>query len=62
MEIKLNEDTQKWQKIAREYADNFLQPHEVHAELNNGELPKEITKRNKEQAVKLGFTAIDVPK
>jgi len=62
MEIKLNEDTQKWQKIAREYADNFLQPHEVDAELNNGELPKEITKRNKEQAVKLGFTAIDVPK
>ena len=38
MEIKLNEDTQKWQKIAREYADNFLQPHEVHAELNK-ELP-----------------------
>ena len=62
MEIKLNKNTKKWQKIAREYADNFLQPHEVEAELNNGELSKEITKRNKKRAVELGFTAIDVPR
>jgi acyl-CoA dehydrogenase len=62
MKINLNKNTQKWQKIAREYADEFLQPHEVEAELNNGELSKEITKRNKERAVELGFTAIDVPK
>jgi acyl-CoA dehydrogenase len=61
MKINLNKNTQKWQKIAREYADEFLQPHEVEAELNNGELSKEITKRNKERAVELGFTAIDVP-
>ena len=62
MKINLNKNTQKWPKIAREYADEFLQPHEVEAELNNGELSKEITKRNKERAVELGFTAIDVPK
>ena len=62
MEINLNKNTKKWQKVAREYADNFLQPHEVQAELNHGELPQEITKRNKERAVSLGFTAIDVPK
>ena len=62
MEINLNKNTKKWQKVAREYADNFLQPHEVQAELNHGELPQEITKRNKERAVNLGFTAIDVPK
>lgn len=62
MEINLNQNTKKWQKVAREYADNFLQPHEVQAELNHGELPQEITKRNKERAVNLGFTAIDVPK
>ena len=62
MENKLNKNTKKWQKIAREYADNFLQPHEVEAELNNGELSKEITKRNKKRAVELGFTAIDVPR
>ena len=62
MEINFNQNTKKWQKVAREYADNFLQPHEVQAELNHGELPQEITKRNKERAVNLGFTAIDVPK
>ena len=47
MEINLNKNTKKWQKVAREYADNFLQPHEVQAELNHGDLPQEITKRNK---------------
>lgn len=62
MELELNKQTKKWQKIARDYADKYLQPHEVEAELNSGELPKEITKRNKERAIELGFTAIDVPK
>ena len=43
-------------------ADDYLQPHEVEAELNNGELPPELTKRNKARAIELGFTLIDVPK
>ena len=29
MVIKLNQKAQKWQHIARDYADNLLQPHEV---------------------------------
>ena len=62
MEIELNNQAKKWQKIARDYADNYLQPHEIEAELNNGELSKEITSRNKKKAIELGFTAIDVPK
>ena len=61
MEIKLNDQAKKWQKIAREYADKYLQPHEIEAELNNGELSKELTLRNKKKAIELGFTAIDVP-
>ena len=61
MEIKLNDQAKKWQKIAREYADKYLQPHEIEAELNNGELSKELTQRNKKKAIDLGFTAIDVP-
>lgn len=61
MEIKLNNQAKKWQKIAREYADKYLQPHEIEAELNNGELSKELTLRNKKKAIELGFTAIDVP-
>ena len=61
MEIKLNDQAKKWQKIAREYADKYLQPHEIEAELNNGELSRELTLRNKKKAIELGFTAIDVP-
>ena len=62
MEIDLTKDARDWQRIARDYADNYLQPHEVEAELNDGVLPDEITARNKTRAMELGFTAIDVPK
>jgi len=62
MQIPLSRDAMKWQAIAREYADEYLQPHEVEAELNDGVLPKDITARNKRRAIELGFTAIDVPK
>ncbi|MGB5335793.1 MAG: acyl-CoA dehydrogenase family protein, partial [Woeseiaceae bacterium] len=62
MHIKLSKDALAWQTIARDYADNYLQPHEVEAELNDGVLPDELTRRNKQRAIELGFTAIDVPK
>jgi len=62
MKLEISKDAAKWQAIAREYADNYLQPHEVEAELNDGLLPSEITGRNKKRAIELGFTAIDVPK
>jgi len=62
MDIPLSTDAGNWQRIAREYADEYLQPHEVEAELNDGVLPKEITARNKQRAIELVFTAIDVPK
>lgn len=62
MKIELSDSANKWQKIAREYADEYLQPHEVEAELNDGVLPAEITKRNKTRAIELGLSAIDVPK
>ena len=62
MKIQLSKEAQNWQKKARDYADNYLQPHEVEAELNEGILPKEITQRNKARAIELGFTTIDVPK
>ena len=62
MNIELSDSAKHWQKIARQYADEYLQPHEVEAELNDGVLPDEITKRNKARAIELGFTAIDVPK
>ena len=62
MRINISKDALAWQKVARDYADNYLQPHEVEAELNDGVLPAEITQRNKKRAIELGFTAIDVPK
>jgi len=62
MEIPISKDARKWQRIGRAYADEYLQPHEVEAELNDGVLPHEITARNKKRAIELGFTAIDVPK
>jgi alkylation response protein AidB-like acyl-CoA dehydrogenase len=62
MHIEISKDALAWQKIARDYADNYLQPHEVEAELNDGVLSDDITKRNKQRAIELGFTAMDVPK
>jgi len=62
MHIEISKDALAWQKIARSYADKYLQPHEVEAELNDGVLPAEVTKRNKQRAIKLGFTEMDVPK
>jgi len=60
--IELSDSAIGWQKKARDYADEYLQPHEVEAELNDGVLPTEITARNKKRAIELGFSAIDVPK
>ncbi len=62
MKIQISDDARHWQAVARTYADEFLQPHEVEAELNDGVLPAEITKRNKSRAIELGFSGIDVPK
>lgn len=61
MNIDISKDALTWQRIAREYADTYLQPHEVEAELNDGVLPDAITKRNKTRAIELGFSEIDVP-
>ena len=62
MRIPLSDKAQHWAGIAREYADDYLQPHEVEAELNDGVLPADITARNKKRALELGFATIDVPK
>ena len=61
MDIQLSDGARKWQRTAREFADDYLQPHEVEAELNNGELPADIAKRNKGRAIELGFPGLDAP-
>jgi alkylation response protein AidB-like acyl-CoA dehydrogenase len=62
VKIELSKEALRWQAIARQYADEYLLPHEVEAELNDGELPAKITARNKKRAMDLGFSAMDVPK
>ena len=61
MDIQLSDSARKWQQTAREFADDYLQPHEIEAELNNGELSADIAKRNKERAIELGFPGLDAP-
>lgn len=62
MKPELSKTAREWQQIARDYADEYLQPHEVEAEMNGGRLPDDITRRNKARAIELGLAAIDVPK
>jgi len=62
MQIELSKSAIAWQNKAREYADEYLLPYEVEAELNGGVLPAEIVARQKKRAIELGFSAIDVPK
>jgi alkylation response protein AidB-like acyl-CoA dehydrogenase len=60
--IELSENAIAWQRKAREYADEYLQPYEVQAELNGGDLPPEVVDKQKKRAIELGFSAIDVPR
>ncbi len=62
MKIELTESARRWQALAREFADEYLKPYEVEAELNEGALPEKITRRNKHRAIELGLSAMDVPK
>jgi alkylation response protein AidB-like acyl-CoA dehydrogenase len=61
VDIQLSDSARKWQQTAREFADDYLQPHEVEAELNSGKLPTDIAKRNKKRAIELGFPGLDAP-
>lgn len=61
MKIELDAGAGAWQARARELAD-ALQPHEVEAELNGGELPAEVRAAHKKRALELGLSRMDVPK
>ena len=62
MKPELDQDALQWQRKAREFAVNMLQPHEVEAEMNGGVLPPDIRKKHKSTAIELGFSSMDVPK
>ena len=50
------------QKKIRKFVDTELIPWEVHAELNNGELPKEIEKKHIDIAKSYGLSGMGIPK
>jgi len=61
LKIQLSVSAERWSRTAREYADEYLLPHEVEAELNGGVLPVEIVAKQKKRALELGFGRMDVP-
>jgi acyl-CoA dehydrogenase len=46
---------------ARTFVDEELIPWEVHAEMNEGEIPEDVKQRHEKLARELGFTAINQP-
>jgi acyl-CoA dehydrogenase len=61
MEIQLDDVARNWQEKAYQFAREELIPHEVEAELNDGELPEDVLKHHHKRAVELGFSSMDVP-
>ena len=61
MKISMDEGTLAWQAKARKFVDEELIPSELEAEMNEGKLPPEVSKRHKKLAVKLGFSSMDAP-
>jgi len=62
VQIKLDDAARAWRDKAREFAESELIPWEVKAEMNEGCLPAEISKKHREKARELGFSAMDVAK
>jgi len=62
MKIYLDEATLAWQAKARQFVDEELIPCELEAEMNQGKLPAEVSKRHKKLAVGLGFSSMDAPR
>ncbi len=61
MTYHLPESVLAWQAKVRAFVDDELIPHEVEAEMNEGELPPEIVARHADIARQLGLSRMDVP-
>ena len=62
MKLNLDKTTLGWQKKARRFAEDELIPYEFEAEMNEGRLPADVSKRHKQMAIELGFSSMDVPR
>ena len=61
MEFHMSEDARSWRDRTRQFADEELVPWEVHAELNDGEVPADVRERHQRLARELGFSSMDAP-
>lgn len=62
MKLNLDKTALEWQEKARRFAEEELIPHELEAEMNEGRLPPEVSKRHKKMAIELGLSSMDVPR
>jgi acyl-CoA dehydrogenase len=51
-----------WQENTRRFVAEELIPHEVAAEMNGGELPREIRERQRRRAREIGLRALAIPR
>jgi alkylation response protein AidB-like acyl-CoA dehydrogenase len=61
MAVGLSEADRELQARTRTFANEELIPWEVHAEMNNGEIPEDVRDRHEKLARDLGLTAINQP-
>ena len=52
----------EWQKKIRKFVNDELIPWEVHAEKNDGDLPKDIEKKHRDIAISLGLPGMGISK
>ena len=62
MKLNLDQTSRDWQEKARKFAEEELIPCELEAEMNEGRLPAEVSKRHRKMAAELGFSSMDVPR
>ena len=62
MSYPLPETARAWQEKIRRFVDEELIPHEIEAEMNDGELPKDIRDGHYKAAQEFGLAGMDAPK
>ena len=62
MKLNLDKTAREWQEKARRFAEEELIPCELEAEMNQGRIAADLSKRHKKMAIELGFSSMDVPR
>jgi len=62
MPYPLPPQARAWQEKVRRFVKEELIPHEVEAEMNGGELPRDVRERHRRRAKEIGLRALGIPK